>query len=164
MFIFNSKDGDDVDPEKLTVMELARKIEAGMLEEEVLEALELVITTEQYKKAVDGIEKFVFESGKTTEFDKDSLLSFRKGMFYGIALQTKITLEARNVKTKKSADGIGKANISDPDAANIARKYAFMFWAIEKAYENWTDDDWFKNLMKNAKVEEAPVTKKKPKK
>ena len=162
MFLFGSSK-EEIDPEKLTVMELAKKLEQSTLEKEVPEVLGLTITPEQYKKMVDSIEKFVFEGDKKTEFSKHGLIAYRKGIFYGIALSTKLQIDARDLEPDFQKDGVGRASVTkNKTAGNIARKYAFPFWAIEHAYTNWADDEWFKNLMKNVKIEELPA--KKPKK
>lgn len=162
MFLFgNSK--QEIDPEKLTVMQLAKAMEKGVLEKDVPDVLELTIAPEQYKKMVDSIEKFVFDDSKKTEFNKHSLMAYRKGIFYGLALSTKLQIDARDLEPDFQKDGIGHASVTkNKTASNVARKYAFIFWAIEHAYNNWTDDEWFKNLMKNVKIEDLPA--KKPKK
>lgn len=165
MFLFGRSDEDkDVDPARLTAIELATLIEEGVMQKEVPEAVGLEITDELYKKALDSIERFVFKNNDIKAFTKDNLLSYRKGIYYGLALASKLTSDVKDVHVEDdSVSGVGKVDAQSRGAQSMARKYAFIFWAIERAKENWTEDDWFKNLMRNAKVEEAPK-KTKPKK
>lgn len=166
MFLFGREEDDKpVDPSRLSAMELAAMIEEGVMQKEVPEAVGLEITDELYKKALDSIEKFVYKNSDIKTFTKDSLLSYRKGVCYGLALASKVAADTRDLRIQDDeVRGVGKIDATrGGEARKIAQKYAFIFWAIEKAKENWTEDDWFKNLMRNAKVEEAPK-KTKPKK
>ncbi len=151
MFLFGKNEGQD--PRSMTARELALMVRNAANEKELKEMVGVEITDAQYRKVVHMIETLVSDSG--SKLSVDTLKSFKEGIFYGLGLGTKMTLLAQDL-------GIESTVGSMRDKKKLKRlmsKFLFVFEAIDRGIENYTDDVWFENLMKNAKVSEAKKTK-----
>lgn len=138
--------GEDEDPRTMTVKEIVGRIrevtdDAGFIEAVMGDN----ITKEQKTKAIHLIDELIRADKRTKKVDEDTVLGFRTGMMYGLALASKM-----QVSDSPTEDEMKKK----------IKQFLFMFSAIDEGLKTWVDDKWFENLMKNAKVSEEVKTKK----
>lgn len=163
MFLFGSGDGFNLS--KMSAKQIANKVDEAIEDARKHDLLEEVMgdtPDKQLQKALHFIEEYTRASG-VQDFDRDSLIAFRRGMTYGMGLMAKVSDDA----TQSLQSGNIKVSDSNfEDVRVLLKKFMFMFAAIDRGLENWTDDHWFQNFMKNVKVapEPTPVAKTKAKK
>lgn len=149
MFLPIKGDGDDRDPSEMTAKEIAIKLAKVTVDPDFLKLAES--EEPAGKKEADLIRQMVHdvaqEDPNYKTLTKDTLVGFRSGISYGIALM---------VKLASSSDGkdLNKKNIK-----KMSRAFLMPYRALDSAIKGFDDDSWFDNFMKNAKV--APEEDKK---
>lgn len=146
----------DADPDKMTAREIAQMTVELMGEDGFKEMLgeDFEVTKEQHLKAQKVVESLIKLTNPTADVTLDTMYGFRAGVAYGLGLSTKMTLVTDELKR-------GLEDGNKDTVQKILRQLAFIFYAVDAGVKNWKDDHWLDNLMKNAKVQEAPVTTKK---
>ncbi len=142
MFAFTRKGDEDWDPEKMTVREIAELMRKTLEEPDLKKMLNnFTVTKEQQAAVLDIAEKFVLHDKRATAVTKDSILGFKYGILYGMALQGKLMMGISGDDSQKKT-------------VETLKKFVFTFWALDASIDDWDETKWFENLMKNAKISE----------
>ncbi len=134
-------------------------LDETLVDPDFKEMFEIEITDQQARDAVNLVETLVNTKG-VTKLDPDTIKTFSIGALYGFALASRM---ATSVKDIDLSELDPKNNKDRKTLKKVIRKCVFVFFALSKGLENYSDDMWFANLMKNAKVSEPVKPKKQTK-